>query len=156
AASALRLFLALARMTGRIGRSWCVALLFAVHPLHVESVAWVAERKDTLSGVFFMPRPLPGAAYARRPLPGRFALVLLSLALGLMAKPMLVTFPLVLLLLDVWPLARPLGPKRLLVEKIPLFALAGVSGALTIAAQRGAGAMSALSAIPLSERAGNA
>ncbi|HEX4826069.1 MAG TPA: tetratricopeptide repeat protein [Candidatus Polarisedimenticolaceae bacterium] len=155
-ASTLLLFLALTRMTGRTGRSWCVALLFAVHPLHVESVAWVAERKDTLSGLFFMLGLVAWSAYVRRPRAGRYALAALALALGLMAKPMLVTFPLVLLLLDLWPLARPLAPKRLLLEKLPLFGLAAISGALTVAAQSGGGTVSGLEAIPLSERAGNA
>ena len=107
AASSVLLFLVLRQMTASAWPSACVAALFAIHPLHVESVAWVAERKDVLSGLFFMLTLAAYASYARRPpaLP-RYLLVTALLALGLMAKPMLVTLPLVLLLLDYWPLGR--------------------------------------------------
>src|SRR5262249_31931552 len=115
AASALLLFFALARLTGPIRRARPGARPFAGHPPPAQSVAWVAERKDTLSGLFFMLGLVAWSAYVRRPGAGRYALAALALAAGLMAKPMLVTFPLVLLLLDVWPLARSLAPKRLLV-----------------------------------------
>ena len=107
AAAAVLLLLALLKMTGRLWPSAWVAAVFALHPLRVESVAWVAERKDVLSGVFFMLTLWAYAAYARRP-PSwwRYAVVLILFALGLMAKPMLVTLPFVLLLLDYWPLQR--------------------------------------------------
>src|SRR5207247_9807260 len=98
--------LLLSRMTGFPWRSAFVAALFAVHPLHVESVAWVAERKDVLSTVFWLLTIAAYVRYAARPSPWRYALVFAGLALGLMAKAMLVTLPLVLLLLDYWPLGR--------------------------------------------------
>ncbi len=105
-AATLLLYAALRRMTGSVGRSAVVAALFAVHPLHVQSVAWVSERKDVLSAVFWMLTMLAYARYAARPSVGRYLPVFIFLALGLMAKPMLVTLPLVLLLLDFWPLGR--------------------------------------------------
>jgi tetratricopeptide (TPR) repeat protein len=149
AANALLLFAALRRLTGATGRSFCVAALFAVHPLHVESVAWVAERKDVLSTLFWMLTLLAYARYAERPGPVRYLPVVLALALGLAAKPMLVTLPCVLLLLDYWPLRRlcrwpegpspwggPAGPAgRLVAEKLPLFALAAACCVLTFLAQ---------------------
>jgi len=183
AANAILLFLLLKRLTGRAGSSACVAVLFAAHPLHVESVAWVAERKDVLSTLFWLltahayvsyvscPRSAPrrrGAAYA---------LMLALYALGLMAKPMLVTLPLVLLVLDWWPLGRlrragtgeapvldETGRARraraeawlLAAEKLPLFALAAASSAITIVVQHRGGAVSGLAAVPFASRAGNA
>jgi Flp pilus assembly protein TadD len=155
-ASTLLLFVGLTRMTSCAGRSGFVALLFAVHPLHVESVAWVAERKDVLSGLFFMLGLLAWAAYVRRPSTSRYLAVAGVLMLGLMAKSMLVTLPVVFLLLDLWPLRRATPLRRLIVEKIPLAAIAAVVGIVTIAAQRGEGAMSSLAAIPFPERVGNA
>ena len=101
------LFLFLRRVTGATWRSAIVAALFALHPLHVESVAWAAERKDTLAAFFGLLCLLAYARYAEAPSRKRYAWVALSLALGLMAKPMLVTWPFVLLLLDYWPLASP-------------------------------------------------
>ena len=126
-----------------------MAAVFAIHPLRVESVAWVAERKDVLSGLFFMVTLWFYARYAERPASwGRYLLVVASFALGLTAKPMLVTLPLVLLLLDYWPLGRHEDranpPRRsgnlvsLVVEKIPLFVLAAASCVVTLAAQRDA------------------
>src|SRR5947209_7911029 len=110
-ANVLLLFWALRRLTGSTWRSACVAAFFAVHPLHVESVAWVAERKDVLSTLFWMLTLLAYAHYVARPCLSRYLLVVLALTLGLMAKPMLVTLPCVLLLLDYWPLRRlRLGP----------------------------------------------
>jgi tetratricopeptide (TPR) repeat protein len=105
-ANTLLLFWVLRRMTGYIWRSALVAALFAVHPLHVESVAWVSERKDVLSTFFWMLTLLAYVRYVERPGMGRYGLVALALALGLLAKPMLVTLPCVLLLLDYWPLRR--------------------------------------------------
>jgi Flp pilus assembly protein TadD len=132
AATAILLFLVLRRMTGRLWPSALAAALFAVHPLRTESVAWITERKDVLSGLFFMLTLWAYLGYVRHPFSGaRYALLLLLFALGLMAKPMLVTLPFVLLLLDYWPLGRMAGtadqravsPWRLMMEKVPLFAL---------------------------------
>jgi tetratricopeptide (TPR) repeat protein len=138
----------LRRMTGAVWRSALVAALFALHPLHVESVAWVTERKDVLSTLFWLLTLWAYAVYTGRPGPGRYALVVLALALGLATKPMLVTLPFVLLLLDYWPLGRwalrkgpPAGPgpvvplRRLVVEKLPLLALTLASCLLTLHAQ---------------------
>ena len=145
-AAVLLLFEVLWRMTGRALPSAAVAALFAVHPLHVESVAWVAERKDVLCAVCWMLTLGAYLRYSRRPTPARYLPVGLALALALMAKPMAVTLPLVLLLLDFWPLGRwrPaadggwrawLPPRRLLVEKLPLLGLCLGASLLTMYAQ---------------------
>src|SRR4029453_13373473 len=142
--SVLLLFLVLRQMTGGLWQSAFVATLFAIHPLHVESVAWIAERKDVLSAVFFMLTLGAYARYARAPSPARYLLVALLFAFGLMSKPMLVTLPFVLLLLDYWPLSRFGGQKsevgsrlrRLITEKVPLFALSVLSCIATLFAQR--------------------
>jgi tetratricopeptide (TPR) repeat protein len=144
--ASILLFLALQHMTGALWRSAFVAAVFAIHPLHVESVAWVAERKDVLSGVFFMLTLLAYVHYARAPSTWRYLIVAFVFALGLMSKPMLVTLPFVLLLLDYWPLRRITDQRsdvgfqllRLLLEKIPLIALSAVSSVVTFLAQRGA------------------
>ena len=187
--TAILLFLVLRQMTGTLWRSAFVAAIFAIHPLRVESVAWVAERKDVLSGLFFM---LTLGAYVRYVLqksriegrgsgaqgtpafdPRRWTLdyylVLGFFSLGLMCKPMLVTLPLVLLLLDYWPLNRlqadaatePIFrlagrrvPMRLVFEKLPLFGLAVASGVVTIFAQTGT--IKSFEQIPLFLRVGNA
>ncbi len=155
-ATAILLFLVLRRMTGALWRSAFVAAVFAIHPLRVESVAWVTERKDVLSGLFFMLTIGAYVRYARRPWsPARYGLVVLLFALGLMSKPMLVTLPFVLLLLDYWPLKRysypalaPGGagpvdlpgnfsvPLRLIVEKIPLLALSIALCVATVLVER--------------------
>jgi tetratricopeptide (TPR) repeat protein len=176
-ANTLLLFVALRRMTGAVWRSAMVAALFAVHPLHVESVAWVAERKDVLSTLFWMLTLLAYVRYCERPGLGRYLPVPLFLALGLMAKPMLVTLPCVLMLLDYWPLrrlrlARPLSTnpeppteeiaapyppaswRFLLLEKLPLFALVAASCAVTVYAQQAA--MAALVHVPIPSRVANA
>jgi len=144
------------------GARWCsafVALFFAVHPLRVESVAWVAERKDVLSGVFFFWMLLAYARYARAPSPREMWKVALPLALGLMSKPMLVTGPAVLCLLDLWPLGRVTGERRKgfdwLVEKWPLWLLIGLSSFVTVLAQRAGGAIRTLESISLVERLAN-
>jgi tetratricopeptide (TPR) repeat protein len=155
AAAAVLLLLAMRRLTGTLWRAALVAALFAVHPLHVESVAWVAERKDVLSGLFWMLTLLAYARYAERPTLGRSLGVVAAFALGLMAKPMLVTLPCVLLLLDWWPLRRPLG-WRLLVEKVPLFALVAVMCVVTVQAQRSGGAVVGLAEVGILERLVNA
>ena len=137
----LLLFLLLGRLTGNLWRSGFVAALFALHPLHVESVAWIAERKDVLSTFFLLLSIWSYAWYAERPAILRYLPVLLFLALGLMTKPMLVTLPFVFLLLDYWPLRRfslngsPDEPAsssdkfslQLIWEKIPLFLLVAAS-----------------------------
>lgn len=137
-ATAISLFLVLWRMTGGLWRSAFVAALFAIHPLRVESVAWVAERKDVLSGLFFMLILAAYIHYVRRPRSwARYGLVLVLFALGLMCKPMLVTLPLILLLLDYWPLHRlaSQGFRRLVLEKLPLLALVAASCLATLVAQ---------------------
>ncbi len=157
--NALLVFELLRRMTGAAWRSWFVAALFALHPLHVESVAWIAERKDVLSSFFGLLALLAYAHYVARPEPVRYAGVLLSFTLGLAAKPMLVTLPCLLLLLDVWPLGR-WGERRaflqLLLEKLPFLALALASGAITLFAQQAGGALVGLHAVPLPARAAHA
>ncbi len=151
--SVLLLFLVLKQMTGAVWQSAFVAVLFAIHPLHVESVAWIAERKDVLSAVFFMLTLAAYVRYAQAPSPARYLLVALLFAFGLMSKPMLVTLPFVLLLLDYWPLGRIGGQKsevgsrlrRLITEKVPLFALSALSCIATLLAQRqGTGAIDQL------------
>lgn len=150
-----------------VWQSAAVAALFAVHPLHVESVAWASERKDTLSTLFWLLTLGAYGAYSARPSLARYGWVALALALGLMTKPMLVTMPAVLLLLDYWPLRRwqprgatadapglPLG--RLLVEKAPLAALGMASSVVTVLAQRGGGAVGDLATYPFAGRAWNA
>jgi hypothetical protein len=151
AAAAITFFLVLRRMTGRLWPSAFVAVLFAIHPLRVESVAWVVERKDVLSGVFFMLTLGAYTGYASRPSWIRYITVVVCFALGLMAKPMLVTMPFVLLLLDYWPLQRfgqsddisARTPReiaktalRLIGEKIPLLLMAGGSCTATVWAQK--------------------
>jgi len=135
-ATVIALFLVLRAMTGALWRSAFVAAVFAIHPLRVESVAWVAERKDVLSGLFFMLTIGAYVRYARRPwLLARYGLVVLLFALGLMCKPMLVTLPLILLLLDYWPLQRKESAGKLALEKLPLLALSAVSCAVTLLVQ---------------------
>lgn len=143
AASAVLLFAALERMTGAIVRSAFVAAVFALHPLHVESVAWATERKDVLAGLFFMLGLYAWALRVESPTRWRRIAPLLCLLLGLLSKSVLVTFPFVLLLLDAWPLGRlrrdSLGP--LLIEKLPYFALVGLASAVTMVVQESAGQM---------------
>lgn len=162
ALAAVLLFVALQRMTGALWRSAFVAAVFAVHPLHVESVAWIAERKDVLSAVFFMLTLLAYFHYTRAPSIGRYLTMALVVALGLMSKPMLVTLPLVLLLLDYWPLRRIQAQRagsgrqllQLIVEKIPLIALSAGSSIVTFLAQRGA--IGWTEQLPVSARISNA
>jgi tetratricopeptide (TPR) repeat protein len=156
AANTVLLFAALLRMTGAAWPSAWVAAFFGVHPLHVESVAWVAERKDTLSTLFWMVALVAYARYAERPTPRRYVPVFLATALGLMAKPMVVTLPCVLLLLDYWPLRRGSSWGRLVIEKLPLFALAAAAGILTLHAQRLDRAFGSLEQLPVAVRVANA
>jgi len=158
-ASVLLLFLVLRRMTGEVWKSGFVAALFAIHPLHVESVAWIAERKDVLSGLFWMLTMWAYIRYVERPGVGRHLAVLGFYVLGLMSKPMLVTLPFVLLLLDYWPLGRfragrPLW--KLIPEKLPLLACAAASSVITYIAQSGATALTSLERLPLGVRVANA
>jgi protein O-mannosyl-transferase len=134
-ATVIVLFLLLRQMTGALWRSAFVAAVFAIHPLRVESVAWVAERKDVLSGLFFVLTLAAYLRYVRLPSPRHYRMVALLFALGLMCKPMLVTLPLVLLLLDYWPLQRAESAKRLTLEKLPLLALSVTAALATILAQ---------------------
>ena len=149
AAAAILLFLALRKLTGDIWPSGFVAAVFAIHPLRVESVAWISERKDLLSGIFFMLTLWAYARYARseRPSPGRYLVTIVFFALGLMCKSSLVTLPFVLLLLDHWPLNRFLRPdgtiigrlsavRDLIVEKIPLFLLSAAACLITLTIQK--------------------
>ena len=166
-ATAILLFLAFDRMTRAPWRSAFVAVLFAIHPLHVESVAWVTERKDVLCGFFWALAMLAYARHAERPTSRRYALVALFMAMGLMSKPMIVTFPFVLLLLDVWPLERAgagsttrLAPQRVkwrkaIWEKAPLFAMSAFGVALTFRIQAGHKWVAPMDALPLSLRAQN-
>jgi tetratricopeptide (TPR) repeat protein len=169
------LFWLLRSLTGAVWRSVFVSVLFAFHPLHVESVAWVAERKDVLSTLFWLTTCLAYGWYAARPEWARYSLAVFSLLLGLMAKPMLVTLPFVLLLLDFWPLerlawnqkkqaneaeapifARPYSARLLVIEKIPFLVLAAGSCFITWHAQQSGHAVRSLEHYPLSARLENA
>jgi protein O-mannosyl-transferase len=157
------LFIFLVGTTGFTWRSLAVAALFALHPLHVESVAWVAERKDVLSSLFLLLTLICYALYVKRTDRKFYILSLLSFAIGLMTKPMLVTLPVIMLLLDFWPLNRfaDEGPLRskiitLLKEKAPFFLFSLLSAAVTIYCQHKGGAMANLEKAPLDLRAGNA
>jgi tetratricopeptide (TPR) repeat protein len=158
AASGVLLFLTLFRMTGALGPSGFVAAVFALHPAHVESVAWAAERKDVLSGLFWMLTLWAYARYAEAGSAKRMGLVALFLALGLLSKPMLVTLPFVLLLLDFWPLDRVAksGWRRLALEKVPLFVLVAITSVVTFFAQRAAGAVMPLETYSFPVRLANA
>jgi Tfp pilus assembly protein PilF len=157
----LLLFLIFGRMTGGLWKSGFVAALFAVHPLHVESVAWVMERKDVLSAMFWLLTMAAYAYYADKPSLKRYGWVFIAFGLGLMSKPMLVTLPAVLFLLDYWPLRRFeegafVAGRRLILEKIPLIAMSAVVSVITIYAQDLSGALKSLGDIDLSDRMVNA
>jgi len=165
-ANVLLLFLLLRRMTGALWESAAVAALFAIHPLHVESVAWVAERKDVLSTFFGLLTLRAYLHLVEHPGWKNQLSVVTLFALSLMAKPMLVTLPFLLLLLDYWPLKRfswgdgSLSEERkaavgLLREKLPLFALAAASSTITYLAQRGGGSVGTLERYPLGIRLEN-
>jgi Tfp pilus assembly protein PilF len=167
AANAVLLFLLLAFATRRSGPSLLVALLFALHPINVESVAWVAERKNVLSTFFFLGAIGAYGWYARKPHWQRYLAVATLFAAGLMSKPMVITFPFVLPLLDYWPLGRvagtpagSLGPTlswtKLLVEKLPLLVLSAASAVITMKAQQAGGAMRSTAQFSLGVRVENA
>ncbi|MFN0009906.1 MAG: tetratricopeptide repeat protein [Planctomycetota bacterium] len=157
-ASSVLLLAALDRLTRAFWPSALVAALFALHPLHVESVAWISERKDTLSTFFMMLVLLSYGVYAERPTRGRYWTVVGLLLLGLMSKPMLVTLPCVLLLLDHWPLGRTARESigRLVREKIPLFALTAAASLTAYFSQKTTGAVAPADVLPLSVRVSNA
>jgi len=165
----LLLFFILQYMTGALWQSAFVAALFALHPLHIESVAWVSERKDVLSTFFGMLTILAYIRYVKKRNSFRYFLVFILLSLGLMAKPMLVTLPFLLLLLDFWPLERlkyyshhqssgfqSLNLSRLIWEKVPLFIPVVISSVLTILAQKEVGALYTFEALPVKVRIANA
>lgn len=165
--TAVLVFAFLRRATGALWRSAFVAFLFAVHPLHVESVAWIAERKDVLGAFFWFLAMWAYVQYTERPGSGRYLLVLLAFCFGLMAKPTVITLPFVLLLLDVWPLRRLSFPAiaeaggkpttaAIFREKAPLLVLSLVVSVITYLAQQRVGAVKALSAFPLGLRLENA
>jgi len=175
ALNAALMFVVLRLMTGAMAPSAVVALVFAVHPLHVESVAWVAERKDVLSGFFWLAAMLAYWWYAIRPGVFRYCTVVLLFGCGLMAKPMVVTLPFVLLLIDWWPLGRirgftplsaalprrhgklpQLSPARIVIEKLPLVALSTISAAVTFIVQAGSGSVATLGGYPVTIRLMNA
>jgi protein O-mannosyl-transferase len=149
--AAMLLFVFLARATGSQWKSAFVALAFAIHPLHVESVAWVAERKDVLSGLFVVLSLGAYLSYASQPTLKRYLLVVVAFAMALMAKPTAVTFPALMLLVDIWPLGR-----LRLWDKLPLFLMSGVAATLTFVAQRSSGAVSSIYVLSPAERFGNA
>ncbi|MBW2569757.1 MAG: tetratricopeptide repeat protein [Deltaproteobacteria bacterium] len=171
-ANTLLLFFILQYMTGALWKSAFVAALFALHPLHVESVAWIAERKDVLSAFFGLLSIAAYCRYVENPRIVNYLLIILLLGLGLMAKPMLVTIPFVFLLLDLWPLNRLKFHKnacanaveffgfkailQLVWEKIPLFVLVTIVSVLTFIAQQSEGAVKALEALSLKTRIANA
>jgi protein O-mannosyl-transferase len=157
-ANTLLLFLVLKKMTSAIWQSAFVAALFALHPLHVESVAWISERKDVLSTFFWLLTMWAYIRYVKNLKLKWYLISLVLFALGLMSKPMLVTLPFVLLLLDYWPLER-FGQQsfyRLIVEKIPFFVLAASSGVVTFFVQQGSQAVISLTKFPVEYRILNA
>ena len=158
AAATAALFLALHRMTAARWRSALVAAVFALHPLHVESVAWISERKDVLSGLLFALTLWAWSRYVERPGWPRYVASLGLFAMGLGAKPMLVTLPFVLLLLDVWPLGRftRSTAARRLLEKLPFVGLAVGSSLVTLVAQARGLAVRSLDAYPVGPRVANA
>ena len=152
ALAALCLFAFLLRATNARWLSALTALIFAVHPLHVESVAWVAERKDVICACFWFLALWAYVRYAEHPDRSRYLMVLLPFCLGLMAKPMIVTLPVVLLLLDIWPLRRRGG----VWEKVPFFALSIASALATYLVQQSSGAVRDFAAVPFGIRLENA
>lgn len=178
-ANSLCLFGLLVQWTGQTWKSAFVAALFALHPLHVESVAWIAQRKDLLSTLFWFLTLSAYTAYVRRGGAGRYGLALLLFVFGLMSKPMLVTVPCVMLLLDYWPLGRtpflktshrnavlPLSPEKagtaersiafLITEKLPFFVCAALAGAAAVIAQGQSGSLASMGDVPFADRAANA
>jgi hypothetical protein len=174
AANVLLLFALLQRLTGAQWRSFLVAGLFAIHPMHVESVAWATERKDVLSVFFGLLTVWAYVQHLRKPGGLRFLAMMAAYALSMLSKPMLITLPLLLLLLDYWPLRRlggkgehetaseagpglkPASFRQLVLEKLPLFALAVLFAGLTLISRLNAGALVSLETVPVSDRLANA
>jgi tetratricopeptide (TPR) repeat protein len=150
-ANSILVFAVFRRMTGVLWRSAVVAALFAVHPLRIESVAWIAERKDLLSCLFFLLTIWAYLRFVEKPSDKRYLFVILALALGLMTKPMLVAVPFLLLLLDYWPLRRVA-----VAEKLPMFVLAAISSFLTYLGTRGLGIINFGASLPFPLRFENA
>jgi tetratricopeptide (TPR) repeat protein len=158
AASAGLLLIALVALTGAPWESTLAAAAFALHPLRVESVAWVSERKDVLATLAWVAAMLAYARWVERRSPTRYGLVLAAFALGLLAKPMVVTLPFALLLLDVWPLdrVRREGWRTLVLEKVPLLVMSAAAAVITFRVQSSVGAVASLEHQPLPERLANA
>jgi tetratricopeptide (TPR) repeat protein len=169
-ANTLLLFAVFKKMTGSLWPSAFVAAAFAIHPMHVESVAWIAERKDVLSTLFLLLTLAAYVNYVRRRSLVCYLLTVLLFVLGLLAKPMLVTLPFLLLLLDYWPLDRFTAPRavkaaaiadkrrilyRIIIEKIPFFVLAAASSVITFIVQKSSGAVSGINTISLQSRIAN-
>ncbi|MCE5324466.1 tetratricopeptide repeat protein [bacterium] len=162
-ANTLLLLYLLKRMTGSLWKSAFVAAIFALHPLHVESVAWVAERKDVLSTLFWLLTMFAYIRYAEKPNLRRYIVVAVVFAFGLMAKPMLVTVPIILLLLDYWPLGRlklkqpaPVSLKWLIVEKVPLVVMAMAVSVITLITQKAGFSTAEINPFPIGVRIANA
>jgi protein O-mannosyl-transferase len=155
AVSSVLLLALLKRMTGRIWESAFVAFVFALHPLHVESVAWISERKDVLFAFFWFLTTWLYLDFVEKRSLRNYLLMVLAFCLGLMSKQMIVTLPFALLLLDAWPLKRS-GVRTLVLEKVPLVVLAIVASFITLLAQKKGGAVQSLASMPLAARAENA
>src|SRR5436305_632979 len=155
AANTLLLFVVLRRMTGATWRSATVAAVFGLHPLHVESVAWIAERKDVLSTMFGLLALLAYTAYSRRPGISRYLLMAALFAGSLLSKPMLVTLPVLLLLVDWWPLQRKFT-RWVVLEKLPLLLLGGLASGAAIWAHGRSASITTLDELPLALRLSNA
>jgi len=158
--NSLLLFFLFRKMTAAVWRPALLALLFAVHPLHVESVAWAAERKDLLCGLFFLLTLFFYASYAQQRHPGKFLLALLFFIFGLLSKPMVVTLPCVLILLDIWPLERfkrhDCATRYAIAEKIPFFLASAAISVITIIAQTNGGSVVSMAQHSASDRLCNA
>ena len=159
-ANTLLFFIVFNRMTKALWQSVFVAAIFALHPLHVESVAWIAERKDVLSTLFWLLTMLAYVRYVERSSAGRYIFAIVFFALGLLAKPMLVTLPFVLLLLDYWPLDRFSNSKfsirNSIIEKLPFFFLSILSSVITFIVQQKSGAVFSVDIVPFNVRLANA
>jgi len=155
AVSSVLLFALMRRLTGRVWESAFVAFVFALHPLHVESVAWISERKDVLFAFFWFLTTWLYLDFVENRTVQKYLLVAVAFSLGLMSKQMIVTLPFTLLLLDLWPLKRT-GMRTLLLEKIPLVVLSIAASFITLVAQKKGGAIQSLDAIPFATRVANA
>jgi tetratricopeptide (TPR) repeat protein len=155
AVDSVLLFALVKRMTGKLWESAFVAFVFALHPLHVESVAWVSERKDVLFAFFWFLTTWLYLDFVEQRTIRRYLLVVVAFCLGLMSKQMIVTLPFALLLLDAWPLKRT-GVRALVLEKVPLVVLAIAASVITILVQKQGGAVQSLQEMTFSARAGNA